>query len=170
MPWHFAKCGMRPSVCLPENTPASCCTKATILRQTLLPPQRLSGRLAARIRSESESPVVRAAEPFTVRLRVTNLGSVTWKARGRRFGGQVTCGLKVCTEQGEVIREDLGRTALPRDVAPGDEIQLEIGVPGVLPTGRYRFRHDMVVEGVTWFESHGSSCYEHALNIVPCQS
>ena len=59
-----------------------------------------------------------------IRLRIRNTGSVTWKARGRRFGGQVTLGLKVCDARDEVLREDLGRTPLAWrvDVAPGDEI------------------------------------------------
>jgi hypothetical protein len=134
---------------------------------TLLPAQQLAGRLAGRIEIESRSAVVRAGQPFTDRLRIKNTGRVTWKARGRRFGGQVTCGLKVCSERGEVIREDVGRTPLPRDLAPGDEIAVEMTVPGVLAAGSYRLRYDMVVEGVTWFESHGSPCAERDLEIIP---
>jgi len=134
---------------------------------TLLPAQQLAGRLAARIEIDSRSAVVRAGQPFTDRLRIKNTGSVTWKARGRRFGGQVTCGLKVCSERGEVIREDVGRTPLPRDLAPGDDIAVEMTVPGVLAAGSYRLRYDMVVEGVTWFESHGSPCAERDLEIIP---
>ena len=63
---------------------------------TLLPAHQLVGRLGARIVLQHVSPVVRAGHTFTDRLRITNTGTVTWKARGRRFGGQVTCGLKVC--------------------------------------------------------------------------
>jgi SAM-dependent methyltransferase len=134
---------------------------------TLLPAQQLAGLLAARIEIDSRSAVVRAGRPFTDRLRIKNTGSLAWKARGRRFGGQVTCGLKVCSERGEVIREDLGRTPLPRDLAPGDDIGVEMTVPGVLAAGSYRLRYDMVVEGVTWFESHGSPCPERDLEIIP---
>jgi hypothetical protein len=83
---------------------------------------------------------------------------VTWPARGRRFGGQTTLGVKICNEHGEVLREDLGRTPLSHDVAPGESIDLEIRIAGALPRGAYRLRYDMVVEGVTWFEFHGSPC------------
>ncbi len=123
---------------------------------TLLPMRHLVGRLNARIVLDRVSDVVRAGQPFTDRLRISNAGSVTWKARGRRFGGQVTCGLKVCDANGAVIREDLGRTPLPRDVLPGEEIHIEMTVAGGLPAGRYELRYDMVVEGVTWFEFHSS--------------
>ena len=69
--------------------------------------------------SEQVSATVPSGQSFTDRLRIRNTGSVTWKARGRRFGGQVTLGLKVCDARDEVLREDLGRTPLPRDVAAG---------------------------------------------------
>ena len=76
--------------------------------------------------------------------------------------GQVTCGLKVCDARGEVLREDLGRTPLPHDVAPGESIEIEMTVAGVLPAGPYQLRFDMVVEGVTWFEFQGSACLPSA--------
>jgi hypothetical protein len=46
---------------------------------------------------------------------------------------------------------------LPRDVAPGEEIALDVTVAGDLPLGPYEVRYDMVVEGVIWFELDGSS-------------
>jgi hypothetical protein len=134
---------------------------------TLLPAHQLVGRLEARIVLDQLSQVVRAGVPFTDRLRITNTGSVTWKARGRRFGGQVTFGLKVCDTRDEVLREDLGRTALPHDVAPGEEIQIETTVAGLLPVGQYALRYDMVVEGVTWFEFQGSPCPRRSLDVTP---
>jgi hypothetical protein len=133
---------------------------------THLPAHHLVGRLEARIVPERVSAIVRVGQPFTDRLRITNAGSVTWKARGRRFGGQVTVGLKVCDAQGEVLREDLGRTPLPRDVAPGEEIEIEMTVAGLLPTGHSGLRYDMVVEGVTWFEFQGSPCAKRLLEVI----
>ena len=57
--------------------------------------QKLFGRLGARITVESTASRVAAGQPFSDRVRIANTGSVTWRAHGRRFGGQVTCGLKV---------------------------------------------------------------------------
>jgi SAM-dependent methyltransferase len=133
---------------------------------TLLPAHLLAGRLEARMVPEKVFATVREGQPFTDRLRITNAGSITWKARGRRFGGQVTVGLKVCDALGNVLREDLGRTPLPRDVAPGEAIEIEMTVAGRLPAGRYGLRYDMVVEGVTWFEFQGSPCARRTLDVV----
>jgi hypothetical protein len=134
---------------------------------TFLPAHQLVGRLRARIVPERTFPVVRAGQSVTHRVQVTNTGNVTWKARGRRFGGQVTLGLKVCNAADEVLREDLGRTPLPHDVAPGGEVDLDVTVAGVLPPGQYQVRYDMVVEGVIWFELDGSACARGALEVNP---
>jgi ubiquinone/menaquinone biosynthesis C-methylase UbiE len=124
---------------------------------TLLAAHQLVGRLRARIVPHCTSAAVRIGRPFVNRLRVTNTGSVAWKAVGRRFGGQVTAGLKICDARGNVLREDLGRTQLPHDVAPGEDIQIDMVVAGRLPQGHYTLRYDMVVEGVTWFEFQDDS-------------
>jgi SAM-dependent methyltransferase len=123
---------------------------------TFLPAHQLGGRLRAVIVPDQEASVVGVGQPFTARVRVRNAGSVMWKARGRRFGGQVTLGVKVGTAIGEMVREDLGRTALPHDVGPGEDVLLDVTISG-LPAGRYQLRYDMVVEGVIWFELDGSS-------------
>ncbi len=78
----------------------------------------------------------------------------------------MTVGLKVCDAGREVLREDLGRTPLPRDVAPGEEIEIEMTVAGLLPTGHYGLQYDMVVEGVTWFEFQGSPCARRLLEVI----
>jgi SAM-dependent methyltransferase len=133
---------------------------------TLLPPQQLVGRLRAEIVPLAVARSATTGSPFTDRLRITNTGTVVWRAQGRRFGGQVTCGLKVVAGRGEVLREDLGRTPLPKDVAPGESFDVEMTVAGALAAGRYELRYDMVVEGVTWFEFYGSPCPVRPLEVT----
>ena len=133
---------------------------------TLLPASRLIGQLRAQIHLKQTTSPVQEGSPFIDRLAVRNTGSVTWKARGRRFGGQVTCGLKVCDGDGQILREDLGRTPLPHDVPAGGEVALEMHVAPGLAAGRYTLRYDMVVEGVTWFEFQGSECVERSLDVT----
>lgn len=132
---------------------------------TWLAPQQLTGRLQAHINVTHATDTARAGDAFTDRLRITNTGSVVWKAEGRRFGGQTTVGLKICDLGGNVLREDLGRTALSADVAPGQIVEIDMTVRGELPAGRYQLRYDMVVEGVTWFEFQGSPCPRRFLDV-----
>ena len=77
----------------------------------------------------------------------------------------MTCALKVCRTDGEVLREDLGRTPIPH-VAPGEQLELVMTVSGELAPGTYEPRYDMVIEGVTWFEFHGSPCPRRQLHVV----
>ena len=44
---------------------------------------------------------------------------------------------------------------------------MDMTVAGSLPAGHYVLRYDMVVEGVTWFEFHGSPCYRRSLEVTP---
>ena len=64
------------------------------------------------------------------------------------------------------LEQVLGRTSLPRDVAPGEEIEIEMTVASLLPAGTYELRYDMVVEGVTWFEFQGSPCAKRLLEVI----
>jgi hypothetical protein len=48
----------------------------------------------------------------------------------------------------------------------GEEIDVEMTVAGLLPAGRYELQYDMVVEGVTWFEFHGSPCPRRPLEVM----
>ncbi len=133
---------------------------------TLLPPERFVRRLCAQIELLNVSATVSRQHPFTDRVRITNTGAVIWRAVGRRFGGQVTIGVKVCTLADEVLREDLGRTPLPHDVAPDQSIELDVTIAGELEPGRYRLRYDVVVEGVTWLEFQGSPCAYRELDVT----
>jgi SAM-dependent methyltransferase len=134
------------------------------MADTLLPAVKLFGRLKAHLHVEIPARV-RPGEPFVGRARVANAGDVIWRARGRRFGGQVTLGVKVFGSDGQLLREDLGRTPLPHDVAPGENVTVTVPIQGVLPAGMYELRIDMVVEGVTWFEFQGSTCWTGALEV-----
>ncbi len=131
---------------------------------TLLPADRLVGRLRADITAAGTHPIaVALGRSISERVTITNAGSVTWRSRGRRFGGQVTLGVQICDRAGTVLRDDLGRTPLPGDLAPGASVSLHVTIPGELPAGDYVLRYDMVVEGVTWFAHQGSRPVERPL-------
>ncbi|MBM3311645.1 MAG: class I SAM-dependent methyltransferase [Candidatus Aminicenantes bacterium] len=134
---------------------------------TFLPPDKLAGRLRAEIAVGPAPGRTKEGQAVSFDLEVVNAGTVAWRARGRRFGGQVTAGLKICAPSGDVLREDLGRTPLAADVEPGESARLTVFLPGVLPPGAYELRFDMVVEGVTWFEPYGSLSPRLRLEISP---
>lgn len=59
-------------------------------------------------------------------------------------------------ERRETLALDHLRTPLPRDVSPGDHLELRAEVEVPRTPGRYALELDMVDEGIAWFGSLGS--------------
>lgn len=100
----------------------------------------------------------RAGEKRELLLTVKNLGGAAWPARGTREGRfQVNAGDRWLDARGETVVNDLdARTVLPRDLGPGEEVELRLGVTAPKTPGEYVLEIDMVHEGVTWFYEKGS--------------
>ncbi len=130
------------------------------------PPVLFNHLLRAQIVIAQSQERVPAGQDLIDRVVVRNSGDVIWRARGHGYGGEVNAGVKVCAEDGTVLRDDLGRTSLPHDMAPGEEACLEVRIPGRLDPGRYLLKYDMVVEYVAWFEQYGSLPAQRALEVT----
>lgn len=101
------------------------------------------------------------------RIVVRNTSPFTWPAQGPLFGGGgIGVGVKVY-QDGEFVRDDLGRTPLPHDIAPGETAEVEVSIPVSLNPGAYLLRYDMVIEQVGWFEHGGAPTVERPLTVTP---
>jgi SAM-dependent methyltransferase len=132
---HTLFCLVKPGA--PEPTSASA------------PPTLLRARIAARVE--------RTAAGLSIAAVCENTGGSTWLSAHRTTGGNVTFGVKIARPDGRVVDDLLGRTALPRDVRPGEAVEVVSVVPlaGLSP-GRYRIVCDMVAERIAWFGDLGS--------------
>src|SRR5262249_23021790 len=82
-----------------------------------------------------------------------NTGSSTWLAVPRPLGGYVTLGVKILERGGRLLDDTRGRTLLPRDILPGETIDMTVEVPlSGLGPGVYRIIVDLVNENVCWFQ------------------
>ena len=68
---------------------------------------------------------------------------------------------------GNPIVWDGTRTALPRDVAPGETVELELAVTAPRPPGRYRLAFDLVEEHRFWFAEVGATPLEVEVDVAP---
>ena len=93
------------------------------------------GALRADIALGALPAAVRPGDPLPLHATVTNVSHCIWLSALRRFGGFVTLGVKLCRPDGQVISDAISRTALPRDVAPGEQVELasRIRLPWVAP-------------------------------------
>jgi len=98
---------------------------------------------------------LRAGREATRRLLIRNEGSATWPA-----GDRVAVAYHWLDGSGEPVVWDGARTPLPRAVAPGDELALEVALRAPQGPGRYRLQWDMVREGVAWFSERDPSPVE----------
>ncbi len=98
----------------------------------------------------------RASEHVTFRARVKNTGDTLWLCEERPEGGFVKLGGHVFGEDRQLIARGHLQAELPRDVAPGEELELEARLLMPFRPGRYRLRLDLVDEFVAWFEQLGS--------------
>lgn len=120
---------------------------------------RHPGRLEAQLEVEGVPATVQAGQVVTPTVRVTNAGDTIWLSRPSTLGGYVTAGCKVLTPEGRLLADSVGRTCLPRDVQPGDrvEVPMTLPVPDTLPPGSYVLEFDMVNELICWFADAGNS-------------
>lgn len=105
-----------------------------------------------------QDPPVKMAvrEQQTIRVRVKNVSASVWLGRERTGGPyQVSLGNHWFGADGLKIQDD-GRSALPVDLRPGEEIELPLTINPPRKAGAYVLELDMVQEGVSWFGAKGS--------------
>jgi SAM-dependent methyltransferase len=98
-----------------------------------------------------------AREEVEVRVRVRNRSTVMWPG-GRICGGryQINLGNHWLDASGRMVIRDDARTALPADLAPGEEVELKLLVRLPPEPGDYVLEFDMVQEAYSWFAGRGS--------------
>lgn len=87
-----------------------------------------------------------------VRVTVTNTSSFTWPAAGTN---PVRLSAHWYTATGTVTAWEGPRAILPRDVAVGGSVTLDVPLRAPATKGSYTIRVDLVHEGITWFSDRG---------------
>lgn len=140
-----------------------------VYKGAFVPTSRKPQHAAARIE------VVGGGEPLTiarstavrVQCRVTNTGDTRWLANIDGHPGWTRLGAHLYRADAgsAVIDFDWSRGRLPKDVNPGDQVMVEIELPGIAEAGAYRVVFDLVAEGIMWFAQHQSPTTELRLLI-----
>jgi 2-polyprenyl-3-methyl-5-hydroxy-6-metoxy-1,4-benzoquinol methylase/glycosyltransferase involved in cell wall biosynthesis len=149
--------------CLPLRTMATdyhylSCIKVTADGPaSSVPDSRAPGVLRAEF-SLVESPrrEVAAGSQFNLAITIKNAGDTLWLNGQSLRAGVVMPGVKVAAESGEIVSEVHGHPMLPRAVAPGQTIAMNIPCPAPLVSGSYTGKIDLVDQHVCWFEERGS--------------
>lgn len=102
---------------------------------------------------------MKAFRKATMALTVRNEGDTLWLSRTADGIGRVRIGFKLKGVSRTHYQEHYLRISLPRDVAPGETVELQAVLPGIKRGGDYLIEVDGVDEGIVWFKdiSHHSA-------------
>ena len=117
-----------------------------------------SGReYQADINSPAENIVVNYRGLYTLELKVTNRGSLTWDSSLAE--NPIYLSWHILSSQGSMIRFENPRISFPKPVAAGESQLVPIVIMPTdydLPAGQYIFEFDLIHADVAWFGDKGS--------------
>jgi SAM-dependent methyltransferase len=112
--------------------------------------------LAHALKTRSTDWDVPRGAPLNIDLAISNTGQAVWLSATDHAAGTVRIATHLYDKAARLIALDHSRHDLPRDMSPGDAVELRIAVP--LPAdGDFVIGIDLVAEGVIWFEHVGST-------------
>ena len=111
-------------------------------------PMKVSGDLDAEYGGSTSPATIVPGGNVNITVRVKNDGLATWRAAG---ANPVRLGYHWFDMASNAVVWDGARTALPRDVTPGEEVSLVVDMHAPRAEGAYALAWDMVQEGKAWF-------------------
>ena len=139
---------------LAESAPYTVCLN---VGEPRTPAPLPDGAFRAEFRALDIPRSVAAKKRFKIRVAVKNAGDAVWPARERGLSPyRLSIANHWLDAEGQVITNDDGRGALPRDLPPGEEAEVTFEVNAPRRPGDYLLELDMLQEGVSWFALKGS--------------
>ncbi len=119
--------------------------------------------------STSEGLELATGEHFAFLVRVRNASSVAWPGGGSMGHPEykIQVGNHWLNADSSVAANDDGRAPLPKDVDPGEEIEVLLGARARDVPGDYFVEVDLVQEHCAWFASRGSATARVPVRVVP---
>jgi SAM-dependent methyltransferase len=107
----------------------------------------------------------RASQQLGFRVRILNRGDTLWLHELDECGGYVCLGGHLLSAERDYLARGYMRALLPRSVAPGEQVEMDVPVHLPERRGRYILQLDMVDEWIVWFEQEGSKSTEVVLEV-----
>ena len=103
-------------------------------------------------------------------VTIKNISDQTWPSKGDSNAHyQVNLGYQFFNQASEPIAKELTRTHLPKDLKPGESIELSVVLKAPDEPGTYTLRFDMVQEAVAWFgwKNKGNYSKPSIISVIP---
>lgn len=109
---------------------------------------------------------LRAGLRETIYVKVRNASDVTWPVLGQADGRyRLSVGNHWLDDNNKIVINDDGRSPLPYDLKPREEIEVPLTITTPKTSSDYVLEIDVVQEGVTWFGSKGSSTLKARIKV-----
>ena len=115
---------------------------------------------------------LRAGQKETVRIKIKNNSDVQWWSRGARLNTRsdnkfyLAAGNRWLNADGSLLTNMDGRYGINANLAPGEEVEVPLGVTAPKDPGEYTLEIDVVQEGVAWFSEKGSPTAKTKITVV----
>ena len=137
-------------------------------KRTPYPDSRALHFLSASITLADAPADAKPSEELLFRARVENTGFARWLAAGEpataRGAVRLTAHLIGGADEEDVFPYYAG-AVLPRDIEPGETVEIELALRAPAEPGHYLLEFDMVSEHLSWFEDLGSPTVRHSLRV-----
>ena len=115
---------------------------------------------------------LRTGQVAVINIKVKNTSDVIWYQRGGLTTDRsdnkfyIAAGNRWLDKDGKLTSETEGHNGIPKDLKPGEEIEMTLQVTAPKQPGDWTMQLDMVQEGVNWFSERGSPVTNIKVQVV----
>ena len=162
--------------CKPKQSATN--SAASNAQQTKTPAQqKTAGPLPdsgfkAQITAPDPPQRLRTGQVAIINIKVKNTSDVIWYQRGGLTTDRtdnkfyIAAGNRWLDKDGKLTSETEGHNGIPKDLKPGEEIEMTLQVTAPKQPGDWTMQLDMVQEGVNWFSERGSPVTNIKVQVV----
>jgi hypothetical protein len=105
---------------------------------------------------------MRPGQVEIINIKVKNNSNVFWWQRGGEVTERtdavyyVAAGNRWLDKDGKLTTETEGHNGIPKNLQPGEEVEMTLQITAPKTRGEWTMDLDMVQEGVAWFSEKGS--------------
>lgn len=164
----FTGCRPTQTVNSPAPTPSATNTPA---QQKVAGPLPDSG-FKAELSLPDPPERLRTGQVTVINIKVKNTSDVIWWQRGGETTDRtdntfyIAAGNRWLDKDGKKTSETEGHNGIPKDLKPGEEIEMTLQITAPKQPGEWTMELDMVQEGVSWFGDKGSPTTKVKINVV----
>jgi hypothetical protein len=115
---------------------------------------------------------LRTGQKETITVKVKNMSDVVWWPRGGETNDRpdnkfyIAVGNHWLDKDGKHTTDLEGHNGIPKDLKPGEEIDMTLLITAPKEPGEYTIELDMVQEAVAWFGDKGSPTTKAKVTVV----